>query len=163
MRGVVTLEENGDFVRGAVILVIGAGAFALTDERGGFEIDGVPAGSYEVVAQREHLTAGRQTVTVEPRGVVTADFELALSPVHEDVTVTASPGGTETAIEAFNAVSTLDAFDIARESASSLGDVLQGEPGDERAVSEPHVFHQGSGPEMGRGTRVNFRIAITVW
>ncbi len=129
VRGTVTLEENGDFVSGAVILVVGSGAFALTDARGGFVIEGVPAGSYEVLAQREHLTAGRQAVTVEPGGVVTADFVLGLSPVHEEVTVTASAGGTETTFEAFNAVTTVDSFDIARESAASLGDALRHEPG----------------------------------
>ena len=59
VRGAVTLGENGGFVRGAVILVIGSGALGLTDERGRFEIDGLPAGSYEVLAQREHLTAAR--------------------------------------------------------------------------------------------------------
>ena len=129
VRGTVTLEENGDFVSGAVILVVGSGAFALTDAGGGFVIDGVPAGSYEVLAQREHLTAGRRTVTVEPGGVETADFVLGLSPVHEEVTVTASPGGTETTFEAFNAVTTVDSFDVARESAAGLGDALRNEPG----------------------------------
>ena len=129
VRGTVTLEEDGGFVRGAVILVVGSGAFALTDARGRFAIDGVPAGSYEVLAQREHLAAVRRTVTVEPGGVVTADFVLGLSPVHEEVTVTAAAGGTETALEAFNAVSTVDAFEVVRESAGSLGDALAAEPG----------------------------------
>ena len=129
VRGTVTLEENGDFVSGAVILVVGSGAFALTDARGSFVIDRVPAGSYEVLAQRDHLTAGRQTVTVEPGGIVTADFVLGLSPVHEEVTVTASAGGTETTFEAFNAVTTVDSFDVARESAAGLGDALRNEPG----------------------------------
>ena len=129
VRGIVTLEENGDRVHGAMILVVGSGAFALTDEQGMFEIENVPAGSYEVLAQREHLTAGRQMVTVDPGATAILDFVLGLSPVHEDVTVTASVGGTETTFEAFNAVSTLDSFDIARESAGSLGDALQSEPG----------------------------------
>ena len=129
VRGSVTLEENGGFVRGAVILVVGSGAFALTDARGRFEIDGVPAGEYEVVAQREHLTAGRQTVLIEPRGTATADFVLSLSPVREEVTVTASAGGAETALEAFNAVSTVDAFDVARASAGDLAAALEHEPG----------------------------------
>ncbi len=129
VRGSVTLEENGGFVRGAVILVVGSGAFALTDDRGTFEIHGVPAGEYEVVAQREHLTAGRQTVLVEPRGTATADFVLSLSPVREEVTVTASAGGAETALEAFNAVSTVDAFDVARASTGDLAAALEHEPG----------------------------------
>ena len=129
VRGAVTLAENGDPVRGAVILVVGSGIFALTDEQGAFEIDDVPAGSYEVLAQREHLTAERRTVTVAAGAAAPVDFTLGLSPVREDVTVTASAGGTETAFEAFNAVSTLAAFDVVQESAGNLGDALQHEPG----------------------------------
>ena len=129
VRGTVTLEENGDFIRGAVIVVVGSGASALTDKWGRFEIDDVPAGEYEVLAQREHLTAGRQTVIVEPGGTATANFVLGLSPLQEEVTVTASPGGTETALEAFNAVSTAHAFDVIRESAGDLAVALEREPG----------------------------------
>ena len=128
VRGTVALEEYGS-VQGAVVLIVGTGQFALTDEQGGFAIDGVPAGSYEVLAQREHVTAGRQRVSVVPGGAATVDFVLGLSPVHEDVTVTASVDGTETTFEAFNAVTTVDSFDIARESAAGLGDALRTEPG----------------------------------
>ena len=129
VRGAVTLVENGDPVHGATILVIGAGRFALTDERGAFEVDGLPAGEYEVLAQREHLTAERQMVTVAAGETVVVDFALGLSPVHEDVAVTATVSGAETAFEAFNAVTTLDSFDLIGESAVGLGDALQHEPG----------------------------------
>ena len=129
VRGTVTLVENGGPVHGAVILVIGSGALGLTDEQGAFEIPGVPAGSYEVLAQREHLTAVRQAITVSPGETALVDFALGLSPVHEDVTVTASATGTETTFEAFNAVTTLDSFDLARASSGSLGEALQNEPG----------------------------------
>ena len=129
VRGAVTLEGTGDPVHGAVILVVGSGAVALTDAQGVFEIDGVLPGSYEVLAQREHLTAVRQVVTVEAGAAAALDFVLQLAPIHEDVTVTASVSGTETTFEAFNAVSTLDSFDIALASAGSLGDALQREPG----------------------------------
>ena len=121
--------RDRDPVHGAVILVVGSGAVALTDAQGVFEIDGVLPGSYEVLAQREHLTAVRQVVTVEAGAAAALDFVLQLAPIHEDVTVTASVSGTETTFEAFNAVSTLDSFDIALASAGSLGDALQREPG----------------------------------
>ena len=129
VRGIVTLEENGDRVHGAMNPGRRLGRLRADRRTGMFEIENVPAGSYEVLAQREHLTAGRQMVTVDPGATAILDFVLGLSPVHEDVTVTASVGGTETTFEAFNAVSTLDSFDIARESAGSLGDALQSEPG----------------------------------
>ena len=140
VHGTVTLQEF-DTVQGAVVLVVGTGRFALSDERGGFVIDGVPAGTYEVLAQREHMTAGRQTVNVDPGGESTVDFVLGLSPIREDVTVTASAGGTETTFEAFNAVTTVDSFDIAREAAAGLEDVLRNEPG---------VSIRGFGPGASR-------------
>ena len=127
--GRVTLVENGGPVHGAVIVVVGAGALGLTDEQGGFEIDNVPAGSYEVIAQREHLTADRRMVTVAAGETATLSFQLGLSAVHEELTVTASAGGAETTLEAFNAVTTLDSFDISVEGANTVGEALQNEPG----------------------------------
>ena len=129
VRGTVTLTENGGAVHGAVVLVVQAGLFGLTDEDGMFEIANLPAGDYEVLAQREHLTAGRQMIALGAGRTVTVDFELGLSPVHEDVTVTASAGGAETTFEAFNAVTTLDSFDIAGGASGTLGEALQNEPG----------------------------------
>ena len=133
--GRAMLEDNGGPVHGAVIVVVGAGAVGLTDDDGGFEIDGVPAGSYEVPAQREHLAADRRTVTVAAGETAEVDFVLGLSAVHEELTVTASVAGAETTLEAFNAVTTLDSFDIAAErganttSSRSRRPALQNEPG----------------------------------
>ena len=129
VRGTVTLTDNGGAVHGAVVLIVGTGQFGLTAEDGTFEIMNVAPGSYEVLAQREHLTAGRQMITLAPGGTATVDFELGLSPVHEDVTVTASAGGAETTFEAFNSVETLDSFDLVADVHGSLGDALQREPG----------------------------------
>ena len=127
--GRVTLEEGGGPVHGAVIVVVGAGAVGLTDGDGVFEIDGIPAGTYEVLAQREHLTAGRQAVTVAPGDTAMVDFTLGLSAVHEELTVTASAGGAETSLEAFNAVTTLDSFDVVAVGANTIGEALRNEPG----------------------------------
>ena len=129
VQGTVTLVGDIGPVHGALVLVVGTGATALTEEDGTYVLENVPAGAYEVLAQREHLTAGRQMITVVAGEAVTVDFELAPSPVHEQVTVTAAAGGTETTFEAFNAVTTLDSFDLIRAGQNSLGDALQNEPG----------------------------------
>ena len=129
LRGTVTLVGDAGPVHGAQVLVVGAGATAVTGAEGRFEIGNLRAGSYAVLAQREHLTAGRQAVRIVAGDVATVDFELAPSPVHEDVTVTASAVGAETTFEAFNAVTTLDSFDIVQQGQTSLGDALQNEPG----------------------------------
>ena len=129
VSGTVTLTDTGGPVHGAVILVVGSGSFALTDEQGMYAVENVSPGDYEVLAQREHLTAGRQVVSIAPGGEATLDFALELSPIHEDVTVTASVAGAETTFEAFNAITTLDSFDIVGVAEGSLGDALRAEPG----------------------------------
>ena len=43
--------------------------------------------------------------------------------------MTASAGGAETTLEAFNAVTTLDSFDIAVAGTNTVGEALQNEPG----------------------------------
>ena len=134
LQGAVTLAEQAAAeqaaaVHGAVILIVGTGLVGLTDEDGAFRIANVPAGVHEVLAQREHLTTSRQTITVDAGGTATVDFELGLSPVREEVTVTVSAAGAETAFEAFNAVTTLDSFDLVQDPHGSLGDALQNEPG----------------------------------
>ena len=129
LRGIVTLEETGDPIDGAVILILGTGGFTFTDD-GVFEFTDVPAGEYVVTAQREHLTTVEQEVTVAAGETASVDFELALSPLREEVTVTADATvGAEAVLQGFNAVTTLDAFDIAREAPSSIGEALEDEPG----------------------------------
>ena len=128
VSGTVTLRENGGLVDGAVILIVGTGAFALTDD-GRYEFTNVPAGTYLVTAERERLSGGRQMVAVSAGVTSTADFELSLSPVREEVTVTAAAVGAEATLQAFNTVTTFDSFEIAQKSAGSLGEALEHEPG----------------------------------
>ena len=129
VQGTVTFADGGAAVHGAVVLVVGPGLFALTAENGEFEIENVPAGTYEILAQREHLTAGRQAIMVDAEQTTTVNFTLELSPVHEEVTVTTTPGGGTTTFEAFNAITTLDSFELSTNVAGTLGDALENQPG----------------------------------
>ena len=129
IRGFVTFSTDNQPVHGAVILLIGTSFVELTSETGEFEMSNIPPGNYEVVAQREHLTAARQNVSIEGGDSVTVDFSLILSPVHEDLTVTATASGPTAAFEAFNSVTVLDNFELIANPQTTLGDVLQNEPG----------------------------------
>ncbi len=139
--GEVTLEGDGGPVHGAVVLIVGPGLAALTDGQGAFVIENVPAGTYELLAQREHLTAERQTITVEAARKTLVNFVLRLSPVHEEVTVTATPGRRTTTFEAFNAITTLDSFDIVANPVGTLAAAVEDEPG---------IAKRGFGPGAGR-------------
>jgi len=129
IRGTVTFGDAAEPAHGATVLVVGPSLVTLTEEDGTFEIAGVLSGSHEVIAQREHLSAERQTVVVAPGADVTVNFTLAWSTVHEELTVTATASGHTTAFEAFNAISTLDSFELISNPQPTLGDALEHEPG----------------------------------
>jgi iron complex outermembrane receptor protein len=129
VSGKVTLAATGEPVHGAVVLFVGLGQFTNTDSSGTFRFDGVPAGSHYLLAQREHLTAERKQVTVTPGENVEVDFSLTLSPIHESITVTTSARGEATTLEVFNAVTTLDSFELSKDMWGNVGEVLQNEAG----------------------------------
>jgi iron complex outermembrane recepter protein len=129
ISGKVTLETTGDPVHGATVIVVGARRSVTTKDNGTFEITNVPAGTYEVLAQREHLTGARQSVSVTAEKSSTVEFKLALATVHEEVHVTANALGAATTFESFNAVTSLDSVEIAKRLSATIADVLQDEPG----------------------------------
>ena len=85
--------DSGQAVHGALVLLLGSPRTATTGEDGTFTVTGVAPGTYEVIAQREHLTTGRQTVTVAAGQPSTVNFTLSLEALHEEVVVTASATG----------------------------------------------------------------------
>jgi iron complex outermembrane receptor protein len=146
VAGIVLLDLDGSPVHGAVVFLIGPGRFVTTDAQGRFVLTDVPEGQWEILAQREHLTAERQAVTVRPGETTTVTFRLKLSPIHEEITVTATPATGRTTFEAFNAITTLDTFALAVNRQGTLGEVLEQEPGVAR-----RSFGPGSSRPIIRG------------
>jgi len=142
IRGTVIFADGGERVHGATVLVIGVDRVELTDEDGEFVFQYIPAGTYAILAQREHLTAERQTIVVEPGQVVVLDLLLGLSTVHESITVTTTAsGGQTTTFEAFNATDTIDSFDLATNPGGTLAEAIDNLPG---------VAMRGLGPGSAR-------------
>lgn len=129
VTGTITLESTGEPVHGAIVLLIGLGRFTTSGGDGRFILEDVPVGSYQLLVEREHLTAERQDVTVAPDATTDVSVTLALSPIHEEVTVTTSARGESTALEQFNAVTTLDSFELAKDMHGNIGEALQNEAG----------------------------------
>ena len=123
------VTDDGAPVHGATVLIIGSPRTATTGEDGSYTITGIAPGTYEVIAQREHLTTGRQSVTVTASQPSTVDFKLALEALHEEVVVTASATGQTTTFESFNSITSLDTVEIAKKMSTSLADVLEGQAG----------------------------------
>ena len=64
IQGAVSFNQNDQPVEGAVVLLVGTAYVALTDANGNYELTNVPTGDFDVIAQREHLSAARQSVTI---------------------------------------------------------------------------------------------------
>ncbi|HEX6324354.1 MAG TPA: TonB-dependent receptor, partial [Vicinamibacterales bacterium] len=128
ITGTVTME-TGEPVHGALVVVIGSPRTATTDNDGAFTVPAVAPGTYEVIAQREHLTTGRQTVTVTAGQPATVHFKLALEALHEEVVVTASATGQTTTFESFNSITSLDTVEMAKNMGTSVAEVLEGHAG----------------------------------
>ncbi len=146
VSGKVLFEVTNQPVHGATVIIIGARRTITTNEAGTFEIPNVPVGTYEVIAQREHFSAARKSVTVTAGQTATVEFTLSIETVHENVTVTASASGTATTFESFNAITSLDSVELAKNIGTSLADALATAPG----VSK-RSFGPGSGRPIIRG------------
>src|SRR5215813_155840 len=90
ITGTVHVQPSGLAARNAVVTIAELKKTALTDESGHYEFHDIPAGTYQLIAHLDRVPDVVKTITLTTLGPVTTDFELALAPVNEQVTVTAS-------------------------------------------------------------------------
>jgi iron complex outermembrane receptor protein len=128
VRGTITLADGGTPLHNVIVTVVQLKRSVETDERGVYEIAGLQPGVYTILVHMEGFPDAAQSVSVAAGATSTLDFQLRLSGLREEVTVTAS-GAEQSTFEAFQAVTTLDSVRIAEESHPSLGEVLDKEPG----------------------------------
>jgi iron complex outermembrane recepter protein len=140
LRGVVTLERTGDPVHHATVRIVTLGRSVETNEDGVFEFTNLRPGRYDVLAHLHPLSDARQTVEVLADQVSELNFALRISPIHEEVTVTAS-GREESTLESFQTVASLGRLELVGKVGPSIGEVLENETG---------VAKRSAGPGTGR-------------
>ena len=128
LRGRVVLDRTGDPLHHASVLIVELARRTETDADGRYEFRQVPPGRYSVVAHMHPLADERKTTEVPAGASVELNFRLAIAPVHEEITVTAS-GREQPTMEAFQSVSSLELLELTPKAAASLGEVLEGETG----------------------------------
>jgi len=95
-----------------------------------------------------------QQVVVTAGGSATLDFTMRLAGLKEEVTVTAT-GSEQSVFESFQSVNTVDALSLAQEAHTSIGEVLDKEPG---------IAKRGFGPGPARPVVRGFdgdRVGVT--
>lgn len=127
IEGVVTLP-TGDRAHRATVLIVQLGAVTETDENGRYRFEGVPDGTYEILAIQPPLDAPGRAIEVTAGTTLTVDIALRVAPLRQEITVTAS-GRAEVAFQAVPSVTSLDSFALSETMATSLGEVLDGQLG----------------------------------
>ncbi|HLL76184.1 MAG TPA: TonB-dependent receptor [Pyrinomonadaceae bacterium] len=128
IRGKISLADNDRPLHNVIVTVVELRRSTQTDVEGVFELTQVPPGNYTVLAHMEGFPDATQRVTVAAGATVMADFQLRITGLREEITVTAT-GTEQTVFQAFQSVTTLDTLRLAEESHPSIGEVLEKEPG----------------------------------
>ncbi|HET7216571.1 MAG TPA: TonB-dependent receptor [Vicinamibacterales bacterium] len=137
----VVKDPSGAPVSGATVVVMTAEqtvvAAARTDAQGKFSIDVPTAGRYLLVASVPQLGESRTALDVTESRMAPLEIELRVNPLHEDVTVTASPNLVDVVRRAGQPVNIVDANDIGTRVTTAVAQAVQGEPGVELQQTSP--------------------------
>lgn len=128
IRGKIILSDGGTPLHNVIVNLIQLKRSVETEEDGTYEFQNVPPGTYTILTHMEGFPDQTQQVRVTAGGSATLDFAMRLTGLKEEVTVTAT-GSEQSVFESFQAVNTVDALRLAQESHTSIGEVLDKEPG----------------------------------
>ena len=144
IHGTVVLNPGAVPARNVVVTVIEAKRSRLTDEQGRFEVTDLAPREYHVLAHLDHVPEVIKTVIVD-KGEAVLDFELTLTPVAEQVTVTTS-NSPEAVSASFEPVASVSSIELGQRNSVSIGEALEGQLGIAK-----RSFGPGSGRPVIRG------------
>ena len=149
IEGRVTDQSTQQPLANAQVTLGGTTRGALTGADGRFRIENAPTGQVEVRVRYIGYALTVRMVTVRANETTTADFAISPSAVGLDAVVVTASGEQRTK-EVANAVSTIQAEDIAQYAApADVGDLL--------AARTPGLNVQQSAGTTGSGTRLRIR------
>lgn len=127
IKGSVVLQPSNAPAKGVSISIRRLNLETRTDEAGNFFFGKIPAGKYEIIAHLNGISDVVKTVEVGG-GETSLNFQMILSPVNEQVVVTAT-GAEEDVYNSYQPVTTLSNLQIQQKNTASLGEVLENESG----------------------------------
>ncbi len=125
VTGAVTDASTGAAMSAVQVYLVGTGLGALSAGNGRFIILNVPAGTYQVRAERIGYQADDQSVTVAAGQTATADFGMRAQALGLDEIVVTGTAGAKRRREIGNTVAQIDLSEVA-EPVQSVDALLQG-------------------------------------
>jgi len=128
VSGRVTYTENRTPLHDVSVQIVGLKLSAVTDDDGNYKFENLPAGRYTITVQADGFSTATKTIVFTAGANSVVDFSLQIGGVKEQVTVTAS-GAEQSTFESFQTVGVVGANEIAQRNPTSIGEVLEREPG----------------------------------
>ena len=128
IRGRITSQINGQPLHGVSIQLATLNRTAETDDNGDFSFSNIPAGRYTLITHIEGFSDQTRAVAVIAGETLTADFQMSILSLREEVTVTAS-GEPESIFESFQSVNSIGSGRILEQAGTGIGEVLERESG----------------------------------
>ncbi len=128
ISGKVTYGSDSTAVHGASVQIVQLKKTAVTDEAGNYEFTDIPVGRYTVLAHQEGFADIAKTVVLVNGATAAIDFQIQITSVKEQVTITAS-GAEQSTFDAIASVNSVDSNKIIERAAVGLGEVLDNESG----------------------------------
>ena len=127
ISGKVTFTD-GAALHGASVQMVQTRQTAQTDGNGAYRFENVPPGRYTIMVHLEGFSDATKQVVVADGAVATLDFQLQITSLEEQVTITAS-GTEQSTFDSFQTVNSVGSTRITERASTSLGDVLAHETG----------------------------------
>lgn len=102
---------------------------AVTEEGGKFALDNVAPGTYQVVLERKGFITYRAAVQITPGATKHLDIELEVTPIAEQVTITAEAGQIASTRDVDTAVNIISERSILERAPEVVAQVVDEEPG----------------------------------
>ncbi len=128
ITGKVTYGDNQSPLHEALVQITQLKLTTSTDDDGKFEFKNLPTGRYTLVTKFEGFANSVRSIELINGANATVDFQLSLTSLREEVTITAS-GKEESVFDSFQSVSSVGSTRITEKASTSIGEVLDGEPG----------------------------------
>jgi TonB-dependent SusC/RagA subfamily outer membrane receptor len=149
IEGTVTIADGTTPLAEVQIAVVGANRAARTDEAGKFRVANVPAGTYQVRAQRIGYGSMTRSVTVVAGQAATVNFALREAALSLEALVVTGTAAESRKKEVGNATAAIDVKSLELEPVKNTQDIIAGRT--------PGVTVLGNSGQPGAGGTIRLR------
>ncbi|MCI0445982.1 TonB-dependent receptor, partial [bacterium] len=121
-------DDDGRPLPGVLVFLSPGNQSATTGADGTFVFSNLQPGQYQLKASASGFKDVRQSITVEADKPTTVELKMSISPLSENVVVTASPEAQST-LKTYQPTDTLTTTDLQQNLSGTLGETLKELPG----------------------------------